>query len=151
MLIDGLGSLELLVDFCNVYISCLDSSFWRYPFTAGHPLASNWYNAKFLKICYSEETNSTTSWMDGLRVNTYSASFHFGWTIPKIADNSSKKTVLFALKLCFIWVPTLSQIVSSTIFLHIIMLWHCWDLAKPQRRLMTQTHLKSVFKNQMRY
>ncbi len=52
---------RLLVDYCDVFISCLDS-FWRHPFTAEEPLVSKWCNATFLKIC-SDETNSSTSWM----------------------------------------------------------------------------------------
>jgi len=31
-------------------------SFWRHPFTAGHPLVSKWCNAKLLHICSHEET-----------------------------------------------------------------------------------------------
>ncbi len=38
------------VDYCDVFISSLDS-FWRHPFTAEDPLVSKWYNATFLQIC----------------------------------------------------------------------------------------------------
>ncbi len=58
--IDGVMWINL-VD-CDVFISCLDS-FWRHPFTAEDPLVSKWCNAKFLQICYDEETNLSTSWM----------------------------------------------------------------------------------------
>ncbi len=42
-------------------------SFWRHPFTAEHPLLSKWCNDTFLQIYI----------MDGLRVNIFSANFHF--------------------------------------------------------------------------
>ncbi len=37
-------------------------SFWRHPFTAEDSLVNKWCNATFLKICFDEETNSSTSW-----------------------------------------------------------------------------------------
>ncbi len=49
---DGLEWCGLLVDYCDVFISCLDS-FWRHPFTAEDPLVSKWCNATFLQI-YSD-------------------------------------------------------------------------------------------------
>ncbi len=61
-LIDGLESCTLLVDYCDVFISCLDS-FWRHPFTAEDPLVSKSCDANFLQICSDVETNSSTSWM----------------------------------------------------------------------------------------
>ncbi len=42
-----LESGDLLMDYCNVFISCLD---WRHPFTAKDPLMSKWSNAKSLQI-----------------------------------------------------------------------------------------------------
>ncbi len=42
-------------------------SFWRHPFTAEHQLLSKWCNDTFLQIYI----------MDGLRVNIFSANFHF--------------------------------------------------------------------------
>ncbi len=73
---------------CRAVISCLDShfdgthslqscyqlfglSFWRHPFTAALR------GQQFLKICSHKET-------DGLRRSTFSANFHFVWTIPLI-------------------------------------------------------------------
>ncbi len=44
--------------------------FRRHPFTAKDPLVSKWCYAKFLQV------------LDGLRVSTFPAYFHFGWTIP---------------------------------------------------------------------
>ncbi len=38
-------------------------SFWWHPLTAEDLLVSIWYNVKFLKICFDEETNSFTSCM----------------------------------------------------------------------------------------
>ncbi len=52
-LIDGLEWCGLL--WC--FISCLDSFFWRHPFTAEDPLVSKWCNATFLQICYDEKAN----------------------------------------------------------------------------------------------
>ncbi len=49
-------------------------SFWRHPFSAEDPLVSKWYNAKFLKICSEEETNSSSAC--SLRVNKSSANFN---------------------------------------------------------------------------
>ncbi len=49
-------------------------SFWRHPYTAEDLLVKKWCNHKFLQICSDEETNLST---DGLRVNTFSANFHF--------------------------------------------------------------------------
>ncbi len=54
-LTEGLERCELIEDYCDVFISCLDS-FWRHPFTAEHPLVSKWCNAKLLHICSHEET-----------------------------------------------------------------------------------------------
>ncbi len=53
------------MDYCDVFISCLDS-FWRHPFTAEHPLVSKWCSARFLQICSHEGTNIYI--LDGLRV-----------------------------------------------------------------------------------
>ncbi len=72
MLTDGLEWCGLLVDYCDVFISCFGLSFWRHPFTAEHPLVSKWCNATFIwwrnKLIYI---------LDGLRVRAYSANFHF--------------------------------------------------------------------------
>ncbi len=46
-------------------------SFWRHPFTAEDPLVSKWCNAKFLQICFDEQTKSSTSMAWGW------ANFHF--------------------------------------------------------------------------
>ncbi len=50
------------VDYCDVFISCLDS-FWRHPFTAEDPLVSKRWNATFLQICSDKETKSSISRM----------------------------------------------------------------------------------------
>ncbi len=59
-LIDGLETYGLLVDYCDAFISCVDSHSDWHPFTAEDPFVSKWY-AKFLQICSDEETN--WSWM----------------------------------------------------------------------------------------
>ncbi len=68
------GLLTLLVDFCDVFISCLNT-----PSDGTHSLkkiVSKWCNAKFIQICWDEETN-----LDGLKVS-FQQLFTFGWTIP---------------------------------------------------------------------
>ncbi len=55
------GLLALLVDYFDVFISCLDSFYWH-TFTAEDPLVSKWCNATFLQIRSNEETNSS-SWI----------------------------------------------------------------------------------------
>ncbi len=56
-------------------------SFWRHPFTAEDPLVRKWFNAKFLKVCSDEETNSYISWMARGWVH-FQQIFIFGWTFP---------------------------------------------------------------------
>ncbi len=64
MLTDGLEWCGLLVDYCDVFISCLDShSDGTHSLqTVEDPLLSKCCNATFLQICSDEETNSSTSW-----------------------------------------------------------------------------------------
>ncbi len=59
--IDGLESWGLLVDYCDVFISCLDSRSDGTHSLYMDPLASKWRNAKFLKMCSHKGTNSSTS------------------------------------------------------------------------------------------
>ncbi len=70
-LTDGLEWCGLLVDYCDVFISCLDSHS-----DGTHSLQRiHWWtrrNATFLQICSDEETNS-----DGLSVTTFSPNFNF--------------------------------------------------------------------------
>ncbi len=60
-LIDGLEWCGLLMDYCDVFISCF-CSFWRHPFTAEHPLVSKWCNAKYLQICSQEKWICDLHW-----------------------------------------------------------------------------------------
>ncbi len=72
-LIDGLERCGLLVDYCDVFISCLDSHS-----DGTHSLQRiHWWTSdtKFLQICSDEETNPTIAWMAWGWV-------FFGWTIP---------------------------------------------------------------------
>ncbi len=69
------SSCRLLVDYCNVFISCLDS-FWRHPFTAEDPLVSKWWNATFLQI-YSDEENKLIYILDGLKESKLSKFCNF--------------------------------------------------------------------------
>ncbi len=74
MLTDGLEWCGLLVDYCDVFISCLDSHS-----DGTHSLQSIhcWDSDAMLHFSKSdEETNSSISW-DCLRVNEFSANFHF--------------------------------------------------------------------------
>ncbi len=52
MLIDGLESCRLFVDYCDVVHS-----------DGTHSLMSKWCNVEFLQINSDEETNSSTSWI----------------------------------------------------------------------------------------
>ncbi len=61
MFTNELESCELLVDYCDVFISCLDSH--SDGTHSPHLLVSKCCNANFLKICYDEETDSSTFWM----------------------------------------------------------------------------------------
>ncbi len=61
-------------------------SFWRHPFTAEHPLQSNWWMLNIIKS--DEETNLSTSWMAWVH---YQQSFIFGvnysFNDPKICQS----------------------------------------------------------------
>ncbi len=59
----------------------MELSFCWHPFTAEHPLVSKWCNAKFIRICSDEETNSSTSWMAWEWVK-FQQMFVFSWNIP---------------------------------------------------------------------
>ncbi len=76
MLIDG--SCEVLVDYCDVFISCLDShSDGTHSLQRIHWCASD----VMLNICSEEETNSSTLWMSWGWVH-FSANFHFWLKFP---------------------------------------------------------------------
>ncbi len=70
-LTDWLESCRLLVDYYDVFISCLDSHS-----DGTHSLQRIhwWCNAKFLQICYGDETNSFKSW-----VQIQVKGFHSHW------------------------------------------------------------------------
>ncbi len=54
------GPCVLLVDYCDVFISCLDSRFdGTHSLQRIHWGAKEW-NATFLQISFAEETNSST-------------------------------------------------------------------------------------------
>ncbi len=73
MLTDGLDQCGLLVDYCDVFISCLDS---HSDGTHSPQSIHCWASDAMLHFSKSdEETNSSTSWMAWGRVI-------FGWTIP---------------------------------------------------------------------
>ncbi len=73
MLIDWLESGGLFVDYCDVFISCLDSQS-----DGTHSLnRCKWRNAKFIQICSDKETN-----LDGLRMSKCQHIYIFGWTVP---------------------------------------------------------------------
>ncbi len=73
MLIDRLEWCGLLVDYCDVFISCLDSHS-----DGTHSLQRiHWW----MDHSSDEETNSSISWMAWGWVN-FQQIFSFGWTIP---------------------------------------------------------------------
>ncbi len=61
ILIDGLESCGLLVDYCDIFISCLDS----HSDGTHSPQRIHWWTSdvmlNFLQICSDEETSSSTS------------------------------------------------------------------------------------------
>ncbi len=76
LLTDGLEWCELLVDYCDVFISCLDSHS-----DGTHSLQRIHWWATDVMIHFSKsETNSSTSWMAWGWVN-FQQNFIFGWTI----------------------------------------------------------------------
>ncbi len=93
MLIDGLDSCELLVDYCDVFISCLNSNFWRHPFTAEYPMVSKWFEeVNFSKSISNKETNSSTSWM-ALRWVHFLFELNYSFNF-KLFSNKSEATIL---------------------------------------------------------
>ncbi len=95
MLTDGLEWCGLLVDYCDVFISCLDSHS-----DGTHSLQSIhcWDTDAMLHFSKSdEETNSSTSWM------AWGWVFIFGWTIPLRFSFYQSMHCLYwhALSLCY--------------------------------------------------
>ncbi len=81
-LTDGLEWCVLLVDYCGVFISCLDSHS-----DGTHSLQSIHWWASDAMLHFSksdEETNSSTSWMTWGWVH-FQHIFTFGWTILLIS------------------------------------------------------------------
>ncbi len=79
MLTDRLEWSGLLVDYCGVFISCLDSHS-----DGTHSLQSIhcWTSDAMLHFSKSdEETNSSTSWMAWKRLH-FQQIFILGWTVP---------------------------------------------------------------------
>ncbi len=81
-LIDGLESCRLLVDYCDVFINCLDSHS-----DGTHSLQRIHWWASVVMLHFSKSVlmkkNSSTSWMIWGRVN-FQQIFTFVWTIPLI-------------------------------------------------------------------
>ncbi len=102
----------LLVDYCDVFISCLDSHS-----DGTHSLQSIhcWDSDAMLHFSKSdEETNSSTSWMTWEWTHLQQI-FIFGWTILKMLKRNCDQRFHIRLKRCLMikWpVPTL-------VFLHI--------------------------------
>ncbi len=112
---DVIDALELLVDYCDVFISCLDS----YSDSTIHCRGS--IGEKMMQIC-SDEENEEERWrqlkklvyiLDGQRVNTYS----FWWTIPLkhilSADPIQKSWLCICLQGWTLYLSTLDTL--------------CWD------------------------
>ncbi len=70
MLTDGLESFGLLVEYCDVFINCLDS---HTNGTRSLQMIHYWASDVILKPTYI---------LDGLRASMFSANFHFKWTLP---------------------------------------------------------------------
>ncbi len=99
-LTDGLEWCGLLVDYCDVFISCLDSHS-----DGTHSLQSIhcWDTDAVTHFSKSdEETNSSSSWMDWGWVY-FQLIFIFGWTIPLMAQIKSLCDILVCRNGCFVF------------------------------------------------
>ncbi len=68
-----------------IIVMFYQTSFWRHPFTAEHPLLRHWCDATFLQI---RRRNKLNYILDDPRVNTCSVNLHFlGQTIPLTCDS----------------------------------------------------------------
>ncbi len=142
--INGLESCGLLVDFCDVFISGLDS-FLRHPFTAEDPLVRKWCNATFLQICSDEETNSSVSWMAWVNWLNYSLRHFF--LFKKIKElfglrqwfATLKKKPCFSLSCSFTCFFALFIIHFLSIILSIsgyLFSWACWFICAPNAQYL---------------
>ncbi len=71
-------------------------SFWLHPFTAEDPLLRHWQNSTFLQIW---RRNKLIYILNGLRVSTFSANFHF-WVNYSLNDVSNSAQIYQDLKIC---------------------------------------------------
>ncbi len=86
MITDGLESCGLLVNYCDGFISCLDSYF-----DGTHSLQRiHWWasDATFLQICFNKKTNSSTSCMTWGWVN-----FHCWVNYPLIIYDANTNSI----------------------------------------------------------
>ncbi len=90
--------------------------FWRHPFTAEHPLLTKWCSATFLQIWWRHKLIYI---LDGLRVSTSSANFHFG--------------DLFIFCVCFIILPCLSS--YSPVYFCKCITANIWFISQTERYL----------------
>ncbi len=93
------------VDYCNVFISCLDS-FWRHPFTTDEPLVSKWCNATLLQIWWRNKLINILVDLSASKVSAYRIS---GWTISKMHAHEEDGSVQKWLALTSACSPALAQ------------------------------------------
>ncbi len=85
MLTDGLEWCALLVDYCDVFISCLDSHS-----DGTHSLQSIHCWASDAMLHFSKSDEETFIYiLDKLKVSNFKQIFIFGWTIPLIDNKVS--------------------------------------------------------------
>ncbi len=75
-----------------MFLSAVWTLIWRHPFTAEDPLVSKWCNATFLQIWWR---NKLIYILNGLRVNTFSANFHF-WVNLRLHSATCFQFLVFA-------------------------------------------------------
>ncbi len=95
MLIDGLEWCGLLMDYCDVFISCLDSHS-----DGTHSLQRIHWWASDVMLHFSKR-NKLMSFLDGLRVNRFLPNFHFGMNYSfKFHMNAQRHTLQMGIQLC---------------------------------------------------
>ncbi len=109
-------------------------SFWRHPFTAEHPLLRQWCDATFLQIWWR---NKLILILDGLRMSTFSALFHFWLNYSYNVSRSSRTK-----RICFHTVVFLHTVFTGEVFYdavvntysafaHSALIWPAFTVTEP--------------------
>ncbi len=103
-----LFTLQYVINWWNGVMDCLWiivmflSALWtNLDGTHSLPLVNTWCNAKFLQICFEEETNSSTSWMAwGWAHFQFRVNYSFKWIFYGPWENQSFALFLRSLIMC---------------------------------------------------